>query len=72
MPPPLNRGDNMLKCECGFKTRNRRRMARHKRKCKVEQKEKTFNELRAEAKEKGIEGYGRMNKQQLLESLGGG
>lgn len=31
--------------------------------------EKTFNELRAEAKEKGIEGYGKMTKQELLEAL---
>lgn len=31
--------------------------------------EKSFNELRAEAKEKGITGYGKMNKTQLIEAL---
>jgi len=31
--------------------------------------EKSFNELRAEAKEKGITGCGKMNKAQLIEAL---
>ena len=32
--------------------------------------EPTFNELREEAKEKQIKGYGRMNKVELKEALG--
>lgn len=34
--------------------------------------EKSFAELRAAAKEAGIEGYGKMNKEQLLEALKAG
>lgn len=33
------------------------------------EKEPTFHELRHQAKEKGIEGYGKMNKQELLQKL---
>lgn len=29
----------------------------------------SFNELRAAAKEAGIQGYGKMNKEQLIEAL---
>jgi len=32
-------------------------------------KEKNFNELRAEAREAGIPGYGKMTKQELVEAL---
>ena len=32
-------------------------------------KEPTLKELRAEAREKGVKGYGRMNKAQLTEAL---
>ena len=31
--------------------------------------EKSFNELRAAAKEREIEGYGKMNKQDLIDAL---
>jgi hypothetical protein len=34
-------------------------------------KEKSFKELRAEAKEKGIEGYIKMKKAELIEALKG-
>jgi len=37
-----------------------------------EAQEKSFNELRAEAREREIEGYGKMNKEQLLEALKAG
>ena len=33
------------------------------------EKEPTFNELRAQAKEKGLTGYGKMNKAELLDAL---
>lgn len=33
--------------------------------------EKSFKELRAEAKEKGIEGYNKMKKAELIEALKG-
>lgn len=35
------------------------------------EKEPTFNELREEAKTREVEGYGKMNKQELLEVLRG-
>ena len=37
-----------------------------------EAQEKSFNELRAEAREREIEGYGKMNKEQLIETLKAG
>ena len=67
-------------CGCGFGTRKHKKFERHQRKCKYgqaeqgdsegqETKEKSFNELRAEAKEREIEGYGKMNKEQLMAAL---
>ena len=72
------------KCDCGYRTFNRRRLKRHQRNCEVfnsgweteqrdserpEAQEKSFNELRHEAKEREIEGYGKMNKEQLMAAL---
>ena len=61
----------------GFQ-RRRRELAKNGRETEQrdsegqETKEKSFNELRAEAREREIEGYGKMNKEQLLEALKAG
>ena len=60
----------------GF-NRRRRELAKRERQSKTrpaegqEIKEKSFKELRAEAKEKGIEGYIKMKKVELIEALKG-
>ena len=61
----------------GFQ-RRRRELAKNGRKAEARdaerqtaKKEPTFNELRQQAKEKEIEGYGKMNKQELTEALKG-
>ena len=61
----------------GFQ-RRRRELAKNGRETEQrdsegqEAQEKSFNELRAEAREREIEGYGKMNKEQLLEALKAG
>ena len=61
----------------GFQ-RRRRELAKNGRETEQrdsegqETKEKSFNELRAEAREREIEGYGKMNKEQLIETLKAG
>ena len=62
----------------GFQ-RRRRELAKNGRKAETRdaerqaaEKEPTFNELRHEAREREIEGYGKMNKEQLIETLKAG
>lgn len=71
------------RCECGFETRIRKKYRRHRRHCdgrkaeevnterQATQKEPTFAKLRQEAKTRQIPGYGKMNKQELIEALKG-
>jgi len=52
----------------GYKHDGRETEPRHEERQETE-KEPTFPELRKQAKEAGIEGYGKMKKQELIEAL---
>jgi len=59
------------KCDCGYRTFNKRRLKRHQRNCEPPSDQKTIVQLREEAKAKGMTGIYSMNKQELIDKIKG-